>query len=157
MGLMHSLRNFTLSLTESDRQTIWRRFGSFTANMFAMNGNGLIENSYERNIDAYSVIKKQVDTLKAIPWEVVRRNNDGGFDVVDGTELHDLMSNPNPTKGYTWIDIMEMKALYLLCTGDDYTHGMRPEGMRQIAELDVLPSSAVDVQTSNPYFDKMVT
>ena len=33
------------------------------ANQFEMQGNGMIENSYEKNVDVYSVIKKIVDII----------------------------------------------------------------------------------------------
>lgn len=154
MGFIQRLKSFsqTFGLTSQERLDIWRSFGSFRANQFGLGTNQLIQNSYESNVDCYSVINRIIDTGKVLPFIIETQNRDGSWDVVMDSELHSLMANPNTVKGYSWQDIIEQKLLYLLVTGNDYTVGIVPEGFRTIAELDVLPSNYVTVQTSGNFF-----
>jgi HK97 family phage portal protein len=152
MGVFSSLGNFFLRLSESDRQTIWQYFGSFKSNQFAMNTGALIENSYEKNVDVYAVIKKIVDVTKSVPWIVEQRQYNGNWKQLNDTSIHELMANPNVTKGYTWNDIEEQIMLYLLVTGNAYLIGEKPFMSGQIAEVDVLPSTAVTIKTNDDFF-----
>jgi HK97 family phage portal protein len=153
MGFFQNLFNFRTNLTESDRSTILRWFGSFKANQFEMQGNGMIENSYEKNVDVYSVIKKIVDITKSVPWIVEQKQASGNWKELKNTTVHELMQNPNVTKGYTWNDIEEMILIYLLVTGNVYIVGEKPLGMNGIAELEILPSNHVLIQTNDSFFN----
>ena len=64
MGLLDTFKRFRLSLTQNDRHTIQRLFGSFHANQFAMSQENFLSKGYEGNVDVYAVIKKIVDTAK---------------------------------------------------------------------------------------------
>lgn len=153
MGFFQNLFNFKTNLSLNDRQTIWRMFGSFQANQFQMQGNGLIENSYERNVDVYAVIKKIVDITKSVPWIVEQKQASGNWKVLNNTSIHDLMDAPNEAKGYTWNDIEEQVLTYLLLTGNVYIVGEKPFAMDGIAELDILPSNHVLIRTSESFFN----
>ena len=111
-----------LGLTTQDRQTIWRLFGSFNSNKIGLSEEKFIEQGYEQNVDVYSVIKKIVDTSKAVKWIVEERTSEGWVELDDST-IHELMANPNPTKGYTWDDIEEQMLVYLLASGNSYMIG----------------------------------
>lgn len=152
MGFFQNLFSFRTNLSENDRTTIYKMFGSFKANQLGMQGNGLIENSYEKNVDVYAVIKKIVDISKSIDWIVEQKQSSGNWKELKGTSIHDLMENPNEAKGYTWNDIEEQILTYLLVTGNVYMIGEKPIGMNGIAEIDILPSNYVTIKSNNSFF-----
>lgn len=152
MGILSVFNNFRLKLSNSKRETIWRTFGSFDANKFGMSTDSLIQNSYERNVDVYSIIKKIVDVTKSIPWIVEKKKADGTYKILTGTSIHDLMEAPNVTKGYTWNDIEEMILIYLLASGNSYLYGQRGIIGNQIVELDILPATNIEIKCNNNFF-----
>lgn len=139
-------------LTLSDRQTIWSLFGSFGANQFALKGNSLIQNSYERNSDVFALIRKIVDVSKSVPWIVEKKMPGGTWELVDDTPIHELMANPNKMKGYTWDDIEEQRLVYLLTSGNSYLIGTQAVGFIGIQEVDVLPPFATTIKTNQDFF-----
>lgn len=153
MGFFQNLFNIKSNLTEQDRGAIWRMFGSFNANQLQLQGNGMIENSYEKNVDVYAVIKKIVDITKSIPWIVEQKQASGVWKEMKNTSIHDLMEYPNDIKGYTWNDIEEQILTYLLVTGNVYLVGEKPIGMNSFYELDVLPSNYVLIKTNESFFN----
>ncbi len=156
MGFFQNLFSFRTSLTEQDRETIWKQWGSFIANAFSTQGNDLIRNSYEKNGDVYALTKKIVDISKSVPWIVERKLGNGEWKEMKGTTIHDLMENPNETKGYTWNDIEEMTLIYLLLTGNAYVLGERPFASNLIGEIDVLPSNHIEIKTNDDFFITVV-
>lgn len=153
MGILSSLRNFTFSLTSNQRESIWKAFGSFTANQFALNsGNNIISNSYERNTDVYAVIHRIVEVMKSYKWIVEEKQKDGTWLELEGTTLHELIEQPNKSKGYTWNDIEEQLLVYLLCTGNAYLYGESAITRSLIQEVDVLPSEYVCIESNNNFF-----
>ncbi len=152
VGLLSAYRNFRLKLSTGESESIWRAFGSFKANLFAMNGNSLIENSYEKNVDVYAVIKKIVDVSKSIPWIVEEMKPDGTFEPIKDSTLHELMYQPNLTKGYTWNDIEEQLLIYLLASGNAYLYGQTGIMGATILEVDVLPANNVEIKCNNSFF-----
>lgn len=142
MAWYNNLFGGSLKLTTTDRQTIWRLFGSFRANQLEGN-NSYLEQGYERNIDVYSVIKKIIETASSLEWVVEEQNTRGEITILRDTSIHELMDNPNITKGYTWNDIQYQIILYLLCTGNGYIVGNTQIGRTLIEELDILPSNLV--------------
>lgn len=151
MGLLNTIRNWVTPLTNQDRQQIWRMFGSFNANQLAMSGTGMIENSFERNVDVYAVIKKVIDVTKSIAW-VVEEKKGNEWVKLEGTTLNDLMEKPNVSKGYTWNDIEEQILTYLLTTGNTYLLGQTQINRTLIEELEVLPSNYVCIESENRDF-----
>lgn len=152
MGLLSAFRNWRTSLTNTDRQQIWRMFGSFTANKLILEqGNSLIQHSYERNTDVYAVIKKIVDITKAIPW-IVEEKKGNEWVVMENNTISTIMANPNATKGYTWNDIEEMLLVYLLVTGNAYVYGESQFNNALIEELDVLPSESICIESNRDFF-----
>jgi len=140
-----------LGLTTTDRQAIWKLFGSFNANKLAMNPTNLLQQGYESNVDVYSVIKKIVDVTNSVPYVIEKQTADGWEEVLD-TELHELMENPNKGKGYTWQDIEEQLLTYLLANGNGYLLGETGLFGNKFAEVDVLPSPFVCATTGNDFF-----
>jgi HK97 family phage portal protein len=154
MGLLQTLRKFSFSLSEQQRNVIWKAFGSFTANQFALNSsNNIINNSYERNTDVYAVIHRIVEVIKSHEWVVEEKQRDGSWLELKDTTLHEVLVQPNKTKGYTWNDIEEMLLVYLLCSGNAYLYGERAITRSLIQEVDVLPSEYVCIENyGNNFF-----
>lgn len=140
-----------LPLTTTDRQTIWRLFGSFHANKLGSNPQKLIQQGFEENIDVYSVFTKTYEVFNSIPQIVERRTPDG-WEIEENTTIHDLWANPNSEKGYTWNDINTQRMIYLLCTGSSYMVGQEGLTGNTILEVDVLPSQSVTITTGQDFF-----
>jgi HK97 family phage portal protein len=152
MSLLTSLFN-RFSLSQNNREAIWKAFGSFNANQFATNSaNGIINNSYEINTDVYAVIHRIVEVIKSVEWVVEEQMKDGSWVEIEDSTLNDLINNPNKTKGHTWNDIEEMLLVYLLTTGNAYLFGESAMGRSLIQELDVLPNQYVTIRTNNNFF-----
>jgi HK97 family phage portal protein len=117
---------------------------------FAFDKETPLDDTYESNVDAYSVIRKIVEVFKSVNWIVEQRQSDGSFIQVENTTIHDLMANPNMGKSYTWQDIDEQLVVYLLCNGNSYLYGEELSG--KIQEVDVLPSTYVTPQTNDDFF-----
>lgn len=109
----------------------------------------IINQTYTGNVDAYAMVRKIVESSKTAEWIVEERTSDG-WELLEDTPIHDLMAKPNVSKQYTWDDIQEMLLIYLLTTGNSYLYGEKLGAT--IAELDVLPSQAVDVTTNSNFF-----
>jgi len=109
----------------------------------------LIEKSYECNVDAYSVVKKIVDVYTGTQW-IVEQKIDGEWEEVLDTTIHDLMENPNQSKGYTWKDIDEQLSTYLLTSGNSYLLGTKLMG--KVEEVDVLPSNHIEITSNDNFF-----
>lgn len=145
-------RSKRFKLTTHDRKLIWKWFGSFDANAFAMNDGSFIEESYETNVDFYSVINKVVNTSKMVPWIVEQRQSDGTWEIIEDTTLHELMAQPNMPKQYTWDDIQEQQLVYLLVAGNSYMVGNTQLQSSLIEEVDILPSQFVDITANGDFF-----
>ena len=109
----------------------------------------LIEQSYERNVDAYAVVKKISDIFAGCGW-IVEKKVDGEWQPAEDTTVHELLESPNQLKGYTWRDIDEQMVTYLLCSGNAYLYGEKLGG--KISEVDVLPSNHIDIETGDNFF-----
>lgn len=127
-----------------------RLFGSLRANQIGSNYNAFLQKGYEENVDVYAVIKKIVDTSKAVPW-IVERKTSEGWEIEEDTSIHELWDNPNKDKGYTWDDIQEQRLIYLLATGNSYMSGQDGFG-NIIEEVDVLPTTSVTAITNQNFF-----
>lgn len=142
----------TTSLTEHDREVIWREFGGFTPLNWGNKADTLIKEGYSENVDVYSIIKKITDVSKSIPWIIEKKQVNGTWKKLNDTSLHELIDEPNVTKGYTWNDIEEQCLLYLLITGNVYLVGNTQFNSTLIQELDILPSSAINIYNRNLNF-----
>jgi HK97 family phage portal protein len=148
MGLINSFRDWIFPLKYNDREQIWKAFGSFQSNQFAMSGNNLIKNSYEKNVDVFAVIKKIVDISKSLDW-IVEEKKGNEWVLLENTSLHELIYSPNKTKGYTWNDIEEQLLVYLLTSGNSYLVGNTQLNSSLIEEVDVIPSNSVCIEVLN--------
>jgi HK97 family phage portal protein len=126
------------------RNDLLRLFDKYNTNY-----DNLIEKSYERNVDAYAVVNKIVKVFTACDW-IVETQLNGEWEKVEDTTIHELLETPNSIKNYTFADIDEMLLTYLLCNGNSYLHGETLNG--KIAELDVLPSNHIEIQTNDNFF-----
>jgi HK97 family phage portal protein len=126
---------------KNDVLTLFDKFGTHQDN--------LIENSYERNVDAYAVVKKISDIFSSTPW-LVEQKVDGEWQIAEENTVQDLIENPNNQKGYTWNDIDEQMITYLLCSGNAYLRGEMLNG--KIEEVDVLPSNHIEIETNPDFF-----
>ncbi len=151
MGLIRNLAKQYLGLNETDRQAIYKLFGSFRANNLLANEDAYLKQGYETNVDVFAVIKKLVDVTNSVPYIIEQRTADG-WEILEDSTLADLMANPNPNKGYTWKDIDEQLLIYLLAAGNGYLVGETGLLGSRIDEVDVLPSPFVTVNTSNDFF-----
>ena len=156
MGLFDTFKKFRLSLTQNDRNTIQRLFGSFHANQFAMSQENFLSKGYEGNVDVYSVIKKIVDTAKNQSF-IIEEKTSEGWQEIEESSLHDVLANPNKTKGYTFEDVLEMLLTYLLCSGNGILKGSTAIGFgNAIQELDVLPTPHVCLDTNDDFFNPLL-
>jgi HK97 family phage portal protein len=127
--------------------SFFRNIGTLEPVFFGTDSNSLLENSYEKNIDVYSIIRKIVDTTKSVDWIV---EDESG--IMQDTSIHQLLYSPNVVKGYTWDDIHEMLLIYLLTTGNSYLVGNTQFNTNLIEEVDVLPSDKVCIKKINNNF-----
>jgi HK97 family phage portal protein len=137
-------------LTNTDRATILKFFGSFNANKLGTSQSALLTEGYESNVDVYTVINKIIIASKLAPWIVEQRDREGNWVILEDTTIHELMAKPNKDKGYTWQDIDEQLTTYLLATGNSFMPGVELSG--KIVEVDILPSPAVTASTSQNFF-----
>lgn len=126
--------------------------GQFRANELAMNPDGLISEGYEGNVDVYSVIKRIVQMSIALPWIIERRDNEGNWEQITDSSLHELLANPNRGKGYTWRDIQEQYLTYLLAGGNSFMTGESSLTSTTFDELDVLPTQNICIKTTENFF-----
>lgn len=152
MGFLSGLKSRFFSLTESQRRSIAQTFGTFYANFFSIEGNAIITNSYQQNTEVYSLIKKIIDITKSVPWIVEQKMYDGSWKILKDTSVHELMSSPNVSKGYSWNDIEEQMLVFLLCTGNAYVYGETQFGYSLVEELDILPSPFIRIEANQDFF-----
>jgi HK97 family phage portal protein len=139
------------------------------------NDNTYIEKGYQYNTTIYSIVNLIAKTAATIPFQVyeIKSDNDlkryksmtsgiangsalhkaevlrkHALEEVADTELHDLLSRPNPSQSYNaWIQ--EIIAFGKL-TGNRYIYGIKPDtGANQgkFKELYVLPSQKVEINS----------
>lgn len=141
----------------------------------AENDNTYIEKGYQYNTTIYSIVNLIAKTAATIPFQVYEVKNENelkrykamtsgiangsalhkaevlrkhALSEVADTELHELLSRPNPAQSYNaWIQ--EIIAFGKL-TGNRYIYGLKPEtGANQgkFKELYVLPSQKVEINS----------
>ena len=84
MGWLNNLfqkSSTNIGLQGATRNTLLRLFGGIIPAQFDTNSQKFIEQGYEGNVDAYSVIKKFADTSSAVPVVVEQRSVDGWEEV----------------------------------------------------------------------------
>ena len=109
----------------------------------------IIQKSYEENMDAFSLIRRIIQSYVSVPVIVERKTSDGWESFEDST-LQPILDNPNPVKRYSWEDIEEMYLVYLLAGGNYYITGEQVNGL--IQDLDVLPNNFVEIQSNDNFF-----
>ena len=123
-------------LSASERNTVWKLFGSFHANKLGHNPTKYLTEGYESNVDVYSVISKTYEVFNSIP-QIVERKTADGWELEEDTTIHELWERPNIEKGYTWKDINTQRLVYLLCSGNSYM--IKEEGFSSIIqEVDMI-------------------
>ena len=142
-------------LNEGQRNFLTTVLGSFRVNMFGMTQRNFIDKSFEQNVDVYSVISKIIATSRNARWIVERRKRGttDEWEEITDTSVHELMSAPNVSKGYTWEDIVSQTLVYLLAGGNGLNLGMSSRDNGPIDELDILPNRFVKINTTKDWFD----
>ena len=153
MSWLSNLKNFTLSLTDRERFTFYKAFGSFRANLFALAQDAFLKHGYEENVDVYSVLRKIIDSALKARIVVEEMQSDGTLEILENTDLHTFFRNVNKAKGYSIEDIWEQWLVYMLATGNSYTYGLESVGFNRFASLDVMPSYAMHIDTTNNLLD----
>ena len=139
--------SFKLSVNKQEMKSMLDKFGSKSLNL---NQSNLINKTYESNVDVYSVVKKVVDIFVSVDWIVEEKQSGGVWVEIENTSIHELMEEPNSIKGYTWADIDEQLCTYLIVSGNSYMVGEDLFG--KIAEINVLPSNHVEIETKDDFF-----
>ena len=145
MSWFSNLFSGKVPLTTTDRQTIFKLFGSFRANQLGTTPSKLLTEGYESNVDVYSVITKTYEVFNSIP-QIVESKTPDGWELDEDTTIHELWENPNMEKGYTWNDINTQRIIYLLANGNSYMIGQDGISSR-FDEVDVLPSPSITIST----------
>lgn len=152
MNILQRLKAASQIISKGDinpstwKGSLWQLFqldGGFIPIDLANNSNRQINEGYMRNVDVYSIISKIVNVSKSIPWVVEKQLASGEWKELKNTPIHELMANPNDTKGYTWDDIEELTLIYLLVTGNTYVKATKSIGFDTYSEIDILPSNGV--------------
>ena len=113
----------------------------------------IVNESYARSSDVYSIVSYIARNAASIKWEVKQYNNDGSHEVVYDSLLNNILASPNLNQ--SWGEFLEEHFIYRLLTGDSYIHGIKPEGFNYFAEVKNLMSQYVEIKTPNmnPYSD----
>ena len=92
MGLLQNLREKTISLLsrtrtlDPRRQKLFQLLGSFNVNKLGTRGSSLIKNTYETNVDVYSLIQRIIQTSKSVAWIVEQQQSDGTWKTIEKTQ-----------------------------------------------------------------------
>jgi len=78
--------------------------------------NKLITEGFERNAQAYSIIRKISETGSDVPWLPKEVKKDGTLEDVKDGRFFDFVMQPNPEQ--TQKDFKEESFTYMLTTGD---------------------------------------
>lgn len=108
----------------------------------------LIENSYLKNDDVFSIIKKGASkAANTIIWRVMLVDNKGDHEEVFDTELNVLLDKPNSYQ--TQSDWREQALTYLMATGESFMGGIEPVGFPTFSSLHNLPSDLTSFELSS--------
>lgn len=150
MAIFSNFRNW-FKINQYDRESWFRLFG-WNLSHLPNNTKQLLEQGYEKNLDIYAIINKIILGVVSGNWVVERVLTDGTVEEITDSDLHALIDNPNKSKGYTWDDIDQQVALFLLATGNSYMIGESGVFSSKIQEVDILPPEHVTIQTNNDWF-----
>jgi HK97 family phage portal protein len=111
--------------------------------------NKLITEGFERNAQAYSIIRKISETGSDVPWLPKEVKKDGTLEDVKDGRFFDFVMQPNPEQ--TQKDFKEESFTYMLTTGDLFWQPVESVGFG-ISELKTWPSQLIEVLStqSNP-------
>ena len=105
----------------------------------------LVNESYARNNDVYSIVSYIARNGASLKWNVCEYFEDGNHEIVYDSVANKLINNPNQRQ--TWNEFIEEHLIYRLLTGDSYIRGLKPEGFDYFAELQNLQSQFVEIMT----------
>ena len=104
--------------------------------------NKLITEGYERNAQAYAIIRKISETGSDVPWIPKEIKKDGTLEDVKDGRFFDFVKQPNPEQ--TQKDFKEESFTYMLTTGDLFWQPLEAVGFG-ISELKTWPSQLIEV------------
>jgi len=102
----------------------------------------LITEGFERNAQAYSIIRKISETGSDVPWIPKEIKADGTLEDVKDGRFVDFVMQPNPEQ--TQKDFKEESFTYMLTTGDLFWQPLESVGFG-ISELKTWPSQLIEV------------
>jgi HK97 family phage portal protein len=107
--------------------------------------NKLLNEGYEKNAQAYSIIRKISEAGSDIPWKPQEINNKGeAIDITEG-KFYDFVMQPNPDQ--TQKDLKENSFTNFLTTGDLFWSIPEIIGFKGPRELNTLPSQLIEILT----------
>tara|TARA_B100001287_G_C22686610_1_gene534232 strand:+ start:7912 stop:9195 length:1284 start_codon:yes stop_codon:yes gene_type:complete len=142
--------NIGASLTNNDIKGIsgfYQYLNNRNFNFDYQNLPELINDSYARNADVYSITSYIARNASNIKWHVKEYFADGSHEINNDTPLQKIIENPNSYQ--TWGEFLEEHYIYRLLTGNSFIHGIKPEGFDYFQELRNLVSQYVEIKTKN--------
>jgi HK97 family phage portal protein len=104
--------------------------------------NKLITEGFERNSQAYAIIRKIGETGSDIPWIPKEIKKDGTLEDIKEGRFYDFVNQPNEEQ--TQKDFKEQSFTYMLTTGDLFWQPVESIGFG-ISELKTWPSQLIEV------------
>lgn len=119
----------------------------FDGNSGQKEDNILLKEGYEANSQAYSIIKKIMESGSDIPWVPKILNSDGTTKLVTKGKFFNFVNNPNERQ--TQKDFKESSYGYICSTGDLFWNPQEIIGFKATRDLRVLPSQLMEVTKTN--------
>ena len=104
-----------------------------------------INEAYGRTTDVYSIVSYIARTASSLEWHVDEFFPDGSHQRIENSVANKILLSPNNRQ--SWGEFLEEHFIYRLLTGDNYIHGIKPEGFDYFAELKNLQSQFVEIVT----------
>ena len=165
-------KGFTQTAKEYNK-VIFNWLGSNSVYYNPDNDDAYIKDGYQSNATVYSIINMIVNNAAAVPFQIFEVKNKGkaaqyksltseginsdnyirsrvlkerAFEVLEDTELHELLYQPNPSEGYSeWLNNL---IAFGKLTGNRYIYGISPKtGMNagKVSEMYILPSQHMEI------------
>ena len=150
MGIFDRL--FTKN-TEAKNKLIratYRLFGLNSA-VYNINENpeAYVEEGYQKNLFVYACVEYITRKATAeVSYKLRRSKADGATEEIDKHPIIDLLKSPNKHQG--WSEFWQQFLGFKLLTGNSYIYGVpKSETNKQLHEMHVLPSTAVEIVTGS--------
>lgn len=146
IALKHLNNRFLSNLQHRDLANGNLTVIGFNGNTGAQTDSKLLEEGYEKNSQAYSIIRKISETGSDIPWKPVEVKQDGEIVPVESGSFYDFVKMPNESS--TLKEFKNDSYGYILTTGDLFWQKVETVGFAT-DELKILPSQLIEVTSNN--------